>query len=84
MSFSRDDLDRPASQDVIVASRLVALLVAAISTRFRMADEIGDTSVRQSSVAFVIGLVATLGLGIGPMWLPPSHDPRAGDKGARS
>jgi hypothetical protein len=50
VSFSRDHLDRPASQDVIVASRLVA---------------------------FVIGLVATLGLSIGPMWLPPSSDPRA-------
>ena len=50
MSFSRDDPDRPASQDVIVASRLVA---------------------------FVIGLVATLGLSLGPMWLLPSSDPRA-------
>jgi hypothetical protein len=84
VSFSRDEMDRPAGQDVIVASSLVALLVAAISMRFRMADEIGDTSVRQSSVAFVIGLVATLSLSIGPMWLPPSHDPRADDKGARS
>ncbi|SEF10557.1 hypothetical protein SAMN05444161_8440 [Rhizobiales bacterium GAS191] len=73
------------SHDLIVASNLVALLVAAVSTHLSMADEIGDTSVdRQSYVAFVIGLVATLSLSIARMWPLLSSDPRADDEGARS
>jgi hypothetical protein len=57
---------RPGSsraQDVIIAAMLLALLVAAIATRATISSEIADSSVdRQSYVAFVIDVVATLGL----------------------
>jgi hypothetical protein len=73
------------SHDVIVAATLLALLVVAIATRATISNEIGDSSVdRQSYVAFVIDVVATLGLSIGLAWLLFSSRPRADDEGARS
>jgi len=78
---------RPGSSrthDVIVATTLLALLVVAIVTRASISNEIGDSSVdRQSYVAFVIDVVATLGLSIGLAWLLFSGRPRADDEGAR-
>jgi len=72
------------SRDVIVAAMLLALLVVAIVTRAPISNEIGDSSVdRQSYVAFVIDVVATLGLSIGLAWLLFSGRPRADDEGAR-
>ena len=73
------------TRDVIVTVTLLALLVVAIVTRASISNEIGDSSVdRQSYVAFVIDIVATLGLSIGLAWLLFSGRPRAGDEGARS
>ena len=73
---------RPGSSrthDVIVAT-LLALLVAAIVTRATISNEIADSNVdRQSYVAFVIDVVATLGLSIGLAWLLFSGRPRADD-----
>jgi hypothetical protein len=72
-------------RDVIVAAMLLALLVVAIVTRAPISNEIGDGSVdRQSYVAFVIDVVATLGLSIGMALLLFASRPRADDEGARS
>jgi hypothetical protein len=50
-----------------------------------ISSEIADSNVdRQSYVAFVINVVATLGLSIGLAWLLFSGRPRADDEGARS
>jgi len=79
---------RPRSSrfdDVIVAATLLALLVVAIVTRATISNEIADSNVdRQSHVAFVIDVVATLGLSIGLALLLFSGRPRADDDGARS
>ena len=79
---------RPRSSrtyDVIVAATLLALLVVAIVTRATISNEIADSNVdRQSYVALVIDVVATLGLSIGLLWLLFSGRPRADDEGARS
>ena len=73
------------SHDVIVAATLLALLVVAIVTRATISNEISDSnSDRQSYVAFVIDVVATLGLSIGLAWLLFSGRPRADDERARS
>jgi hypothetical protein len=73
------------SHDVIVAATLLALLVVATATRDPTSNEIGDGNVdRQSYLAFVIDVVATLGLSIGLAWLLFSSRPRADDEGARS
>jgi hypothetical protein len=73
------------SHDVIVAATLLALLVVAIVTRATISTEIADSSVdRQSFVAYVIDVVATLGLSIGLAVLLFSSRPRADDEGARS
>jgi hypothetical protein len=72
-------------RDVIVAATLFALLAVAIVTRDTISSEIADSNVdRQSYVAFVINVVATLGLSIGLVWLLFSGRPRADDEGARS
>jgi hypothetical protein len=73
------------SHDVIVAATLLALFVVAIATHTPISNEIGESSVdRQSYVAFVIDVVATLGLSIGLAWLLFSSRPRADDEGASS
>ena len=73
------------SHDVIVAATLLALLVVAIATRAPTANEIGDSNVdRQSYLAFVIDVVATLGLSIGLAWLLFSSRPRADNERAMS
>jgi hypothetical protein len=73
------------SHDVIVAATLLALLVVAIVTRATISNEIADSNVdRQSYAAFVIDVVATLGLSIGLAWLLFSGRPRADDERARS
>jgi len=73
------------THDVIVAVTLLALLVVAIVTRATVSDEIVDTSVdRQNFVAYMIDVVATLGLSIGLAWLLFSGRPRADDERARS
>jgi hypothetical protein len=73
------------SHDVIVAATLLALLVVAIVSRATISNEIADSNVdRQGYVAFVIDVVATLGLSIGLAWLLFSSRPRADDEGARS
>ena len=72
------------SHDTIVAATLLALFVVAIATRAPISNEIGDSSVdRQSCVAFVIDVVATLGLSIGLALLLFFNRPRADDEGAR-
>jgi hypothetical protein len=72
------------SHDVIVAATLLPLLVAATATR-SIANEIEDCSVdRQSYLAFVIDVVATLGLSIGLAWLLFSSRPRADNERAMS
>ncbi len=72
-------------RDVIVAAMLLALLVVAIVTRSPISNEIGDGGVdRQSYVAFVIDVVATLGLSIGMALLLFARRPRADKEGARS
>ena len=92
---TRRDLDRgklfarrhgsSRTHDVIVAGTLLALLVVAIVTRATISNEIADSNVdRQSHVALVIDVVATLGLSIALAWLLFSGRPRAGDGGARS
>jgi hypothetical protein len=64
---------------------LLAVLVVAIVTRATISSEIADGNVdRHSYVAFVIDVVATLGLSIGLAWLMFSGRPRADDDGARS
>jgi len=71
------------AHDVIVAATLLALLVVAIATRATISDEFGDSSVdRQSYLAFVIDVVATLGLSIGVAWLLFSSRPRADNERA--
>jgi hypothetical protein len=73
------------THDVIVAVTLLALLVVAIVTRATISNEIADSNVdRQSHVAFVIDVVATLGLSIGLALLLFSGRPRADGDGARS
>jgi hypothetical protein len=73
------------TRDVIVTVTLLALLVVAIVTRATISNEIADSNVdRQSHVAFVIAVVATLSLSIALAWLLFSGRPRAGDEGARS
>jgi hypothetical protein len=73
------------AHDVIVAATLLALLVVAIATRATIFNEIGDSSVdRQSYLAFVIDVVATLGLSIGLAWLLFSSRPRADNERAIS
>ena len=73
------------THDVIVAAALLALLVVAIVTRDTVSNDIADGNVdRESYVAFVIDVVASLGLGIGLVWLLFSSRPRADDEGARS
>ena len=73
------------SHDVIVAVMLLALLVVAIVTRATISDEIAGSNVtRQSYVALLIDVVATLGLSVGLAWLLFSGRPRADDDGARS
>jgi hypothetical protein len=73
------------SHDVIVAVTLLALFIVAIATRAPISNEIGDSSVdRQSYVAFVIDVVATLGLSIGLALLLFTSRPRADGKRARS
>jgi hypothetical protein len=72
------------THDVIVAATLLALLVVAIVTRTTISNEIADGDVdRQSYVAFVIDVVATVGLSIGLAWLLFSGRRRADDPGAR-
>ena len=72
------------SHDVIVAATLLALFAVAIATHAPISNEIGDSSMdRQSYVAFVINVVATLGLSIGLAWLLFSSRPLA-DKRAMS
>jgi hypothetical protein len=72
------------SHDVIVAATL-ALMVVATATRATISNEIGDSSVdRQSYLAFVIDVVATLGLSIGLAWLLFSSRPRADNERAMS
>jgi hypothetical protein len=72
------------SHDVIVAATL-ALMVVATATRAPISNEIGDNSVdRQSYLAFVIDVVATLGLSIGLAWLLFSSRPRADNERAMS
>jgi hypothetical protein len=57
-------------QEVIVTGTLLALLVAAIAANAGTTVEIGDAEmVRQSPVAFVIEVIATLGFSIGLAWL---------------
>jgi len=73
------------SHDVIVAATLLALLVVATATRAPTSNEIGDSNVdRQSYLAFVIDVVATLGLSIGLAWLLFSSRPRADNERAIS
>jgi hypothetical protein len=73
------------THDVIVAVTLLALLVVAIATRATVSNEITDSSVdRQSFVAYVIDVVATLGVSVGLAWLLFSGRPRADDERARS
>jgi hypothetical protein len=73
------------THDVTVAATLLALLVVAIVTRAAISNEIADSNVdRQSYVALVIDVVATLGLSIGLALLLFSSRPRADDEGARS
>jgi hypothetical protein len=73
------------SHDVIVAATLLALLVVATATRAPTSNEIGDSNVdRQSYLAFVIDVVATLGLSIGLAWLLFSSRPRADNERAMS
>jgi hypothetical protein len=73
------------THDVIVAATLLALLVVAIVTRAPISKEIGDSSVdRQCYHAFVIDVVATLGLSIGLAWLLFSSRPRADNERAMS
>jgi hypothetical protein len=65
------------SHDVIVGVTLLALLVVAIVTRGTISNEIADSNVdRQSYVAFVIDVVASLGLSLGLAWLLFSSRPR--------
>jgi hypothetical protein len=65
------------SHDLIVAVTLLALLVVAIVTRGTISDEIADSNVhRQGYVAFVIDVVASLGLSLGLAWLLFSSRPR--------
>jgi hypothetical protein len=72
-------------RNVIVAAMLLALLVVAIATRAPMSNEIGNGSVdRQSYVAFVIDVVATLGLSIGLALLLFASRLRADEEGTRS
>jgi len=72
------------SHDVIVAATL-ALMVVATATRAPISNEIGDNGVdRQSYLAFVIDVVATLGLSIGLAWLLFSSRPRADNERAMS
>ena len=71
------------SHDVIVAATLLALLVVATATR--APTSIGDSNVdRKSHLAFVIDVVATLGLSIGLAWLLFSSRPRADNERAVS
>ena len=57
-------------QEVIVTGTLLALLVAAIAANAGTTVEIGDAEmIRQSPVAFVIEVIATLGFSIGLTWL---------------
>jgi hypothetical protein len=71
------------SHDMIVAATL-ALMVVATATRAPISNEIGDNNVdRQSYLAFVIDVVATLGLSIGLAWLLFSS-PRADNERAMS
>jgi len=73
------------SRDVIVVATLLALFVIAIATHAPISNEIGESSVdRKSYVAFVINVVATLGLSIGLALLLFSSRPRADDEGASS
>jgi hypothetical protein len=73
------------SHDVIIAATLLALLVVATATRAPTSNEIGDSNVdRQSYLAFVIDVVATLGLSIGLAWLLFSSRPRADNERAMS
>jgi hypothetical protein len=73
------------THDVIVTVTLLALLVVAIATRATVSNEITDSSVdRQSFVAYVIDVVATLGVSVGLAWLLFSGRPRADDERARS
>jgi hypothetical protein len=73
------------SHDVIVAATLLALLVVATATRAPTSNEIRDSNVdRQSCHAFVIDVVATLGLSIGLAWLLFSSRPRADNERAMS
>src|SRR5258705_4677175 len=68
------------THDVIVAVTLLALLVVAIATRATDSNEITDSSVdRQSFVAYVIDVVATLGVSVGLAWLLFSSRSRADD-----
>jgi hypothetical protein len=72
-------------RDVIVAAMLLALLVVAIVTRALISNEIGDGGAdRQSYVAFLIDVVAALGLSIGMALLLFASRPRADEEGARS
>jgi hypothetical protein len=73
------------SHDVIVAAALLALLVVAIATRAPVSVEVGDSGgARQSYVAFMIDVLATLGLSLGLAWLLFSSCHRADDEGTRS
>src|SRR6202048_1402603 len=73
------------THDVIVAATLLALLVVAIVARAPISNEIGDSSVdRQCYHAFVIDVVATLGLSIGLAWQLFSSRPRADNERAMS
>ena len=73
------------AHDVIVAATLLALLVVAIATPAPVSFEVGDSGgARQSYVAFMIDVVATLGLSIGVAWLLFSSRPRADNERAIS
>jgi hypothetical protein len=72
------------SHDVIAAVALLALLVVAIATRAPISVEVGDSGgARQSYVAFMIDVLAALGLSIGLAWLLFSRCHRASDAGAK-
>ena len=72
-------------RDVNVAATLLALLVVAIATPAPVSFEVGDSGgARQSYVAFMIDVLTTLVLSIGPTWLLFSSRHRAEDDGTRS
>ena len=75
----------PRTHNAIAAATLLALLVVAIVTRAPISNEIADGNVdRQSYVAILIDVVATLGLSIGLALLLFSSRPHADGDESRS